>query len=108
MPMDLDFSNDGSLLAVAIVDLGPPMEGMEYGEKCSTCGSPKIVSNRAFLKGFHRDQWQGADFCTSTFFGNDFLYISQRVFRFLDRLPDEEKEDLVFRPLNLIETPSGM
>ena len=90
------------------VDLGRPIESIKYGEKCTTCGIPEILSNCAFLKSFPRDRWKGSDFCTSTFYGIEFLCISQRVFRFLDTLPDEEKEDLIFEPVNIIDTNSSV
>ena len=84
------------------VDLGPPVVGMEYGDPCPSCGRPEILANRSFRQSFARANWDGSDFCTSRFFGAGFLYVTQRVFRFLDALPPTATKDLIFEPVELV------
>lgn len=83
-------------------DLGVPKGDIELEKPCNDCGIPLIKSNRSFLYTFSRERWRGEDFCMSTFFGTDFLYISQRVYKLLDSLPVDKKGDIIFEPIKLI------
>jgi hypothetical protein len=63
-------------------------------------GEPLL--HRRFVRGFQRNNWNGEDFCTSSFYDWDSLFVSQRVFECLDALPGEKKGEIEFVPIELV------
>lgn len=95
--------NEDYFVGFSLADLGLPTGGMKLSDKnCPECGKPEVIKNRGFLTTFHRENWHKEDFCTSNFFGNDFLYVSQSIFRFIDSLPKNIKGNVIFEPIDLI------
>lgn len=82
-------------------DLGLEAGGMFYGAPCKECGRPEVLNNESFIHTYERKKWQGKDFCTSTFLGPDFLYVSQQVYQLIVSLPEEAREGVIFNPVDL-------
>ena len=95
--------NEDYFVVYSLTDLGLLTGGIKLSDKnCPECGQPEVMENRSFLTTFHRENWHKEDFCTSSFFDNDSLYVSQRIFRFVDSLPESMKENVLFKPIELI------
>lgn len=62
----------------------------------------KPVTQRRFIKGFDGKNRNDEDFCFSSHYGPDIVFVSQSVFRFLDALPEDKKGDIYFEPVELL------
>lgn len=105
VPCEIDVEAGGTVDSYSWVhstlDLGPPVRDYEFEVPCSACESLQVASNRSFITAFSRDRWSGEDFCTSSFFGLEMLYISQRIY---DQLESRFGPDsgAVFEPVELV------
>lgn len=63
-------------------------------------GEPDL--DRRFLTAFPRDRWRNEDFCYSSVYVPEILYISQPVYRYLRSMPDYQQLQLHIRPTDLI------
>lgn len=107
MPCRIEFENgeinrDYSFI-YSSCELGPIAGAVEYGESCKECGTPEVIDNRNFVGAvYKREHWQGEDFCSASVIGAETLYVSQRVYQYLDSLPHEVKGNINFVPVELV------